>query len=88
METLRVELTCGNQNLGEVFIKRGIFQEDSLSPLLFVICLIPLSHILRNMNQEYHFEKEHQKISHLLFMDDLKLYASSQKALDSKNFRL
>ena len=83
MRSWRVELTCGSDSLGEVFIKRGIFQGDSLSPLLFVICLIPVTYILRNMSQGYHFEMNELKINHLLFMDDLKLYASSQKALDS-----
>ena len=29
------ELTAGNQRLGNVKIKRGIFQGDSLSPLLY-----------------------------------------------------
>ena len=33
-------LTTGQNVLGEVRIQRGIFQGDSLSPLLFVICLI------------------------------------------------
>lgn len=83
MKSWRVELTCGEQNLGEVAIKRGIFQGDSLSPLLFVICLIPLTLLLRKMDQGYHFETNKQKINHLLFMDDLKLYASSEKALES-----
>ena len=34
-----------NEELARVNIQRGIFQGDTLSPL-FVICLIPLSHIL------------------------------------------
>ena len=40
-------LCSGNSELGEVQIKRGIFQGDSLSPLVFVLTLIPLSLILR-----------------------------------------
>ena len=43
MEKWKTVLTTNNQVLGEVRIRRGIFQGDSLSPLLFVICLIPLS---------------------------------------------
>ena len=37
MEKWRVMLCAGNSELGEVDIKRGIFQEDSLSPLVFFI---------------------------------------------------
>jgi len=33
MKAWRVELTCGEQILGEVKINRGIFQGDTLSPL-------------------------------------------------------
>ena len=40
-------LCSGNSELGEVEIKRGIFQGDSLSLLVFVLALIPLSLILR-----------------------------------------
>ena len=83
MKTWRVELTCGNENLGEVSIKRGIFQGDSLSPLLFVACLIPMTYVLRKCGAGYDFSSNGQKINHLLFMDDLKLYAKSEKALDS-----
>ena len=31
------KLTAGNQGLGNVKIKRGIFQGDSLTPLLFLL---------------------------------------------------
>ena len=47
MEKWKVMLCSGNSELGEVEIKRGIFQRDSLSPLVFVLALIPLSLILR-----------------------------------------
>ena len=42
MEKWRVMLCTGNSELGEVDIKRDIFQGDSLSPLVFVLALIPL----------------------------------------------
>ena len=41
MKNWRVELTSMGQKLGEVNIRRGIFQGDSLSPILFVMALIP-----------------------------------------------
>ena len=83
MKTWRVELTCVNQQLGEVNIKRGIFQGDTLSPLLFVVAMIPLTHVLRKMKSGYEFTKNKEKINHLLYMDDLKLYAKNEKELDS-----
>ena len=74
---------CRNSELREVDIKRGIFQGDSLSPLVFVLALIPLSLILRKAKTAYEFSGSKEKISHLLFMDDLKLYSRSEKELDS-----
>ena len=73
MKAWRVDLTCNNQSLGGVDIKQGIFQGDSLSILLFVLCLIPLSVILHNSKRAYQFSSHKEKINHLLFMDDLKL---------------
>ncbi len=55
MKSWRVELTCAGQLLGEVKVKRGIFQGDSLSPLLFVCAMIPLTHILRKTKPGYEF---------------------------------
>ena len=63
--------------------ERRIFQGDSLSLLLFVVCLLPLTHILRDAGPGYHFATNGQKVSHLLFMNDLKLYATNEKSLES-----
>ena len=38
-ETWKTELTACNESLGEVDIRRGIFQRDSFSPLLFLLFL-------------------------------------------------
>ena len=40
MEKRKVILFSGNSESGEVEIKRGIFQGNSLSPLVFVLALI------------------------------------------------
>ena len=46
-----------NSELGKVEIKRGIFQGHSLSPLVFVLALIPFSLILRKAKAAYEFSE-------------------------------
>ena len=76
-------LCSGNSELGEVEIKRGIFQGDSLSHSVCVLALIPLSLILREAEAAYEFSESKEKINHLLLLNDLKLYSRSEKGLDS-----
>ena len=83
MKNWRTNLMSNGQNLGDVNIRRGIFQGDSLSPLLFVVYLIPLSVILRKTKGKYQPSKESESIHHLLFMDDLKLCGSDERQIDS-----
>ena len=47
MQTWRVELTAEGRSIAETKIQRGIFQGDELSPLLFIIAMMPLNHLLR-----------------------------------------
>ena len=83
MEKSKLMLCSGNSELSEVEIKRGIFQGDSLSPLVFVLALIPLGLILRKAKTAYEFSESKEKINHLLFTDDLKLYSRSEKGFDA-----
>ena len=76
-------LSSGNAELSEVEIKRGIFQGDSLSSLVFVLALIPLNLILRKAKSPYEFSESKEKINRLLFMDGLKLYSRIEKGFDS-----
>ena len=69
--------------LGHVDIRRGISQGDSLSPLLFIVIILPLTLVLRKMTAKYKLAKDMKPINHLLFMDDLKLYETSKDQLDS-----
>ena len=71
----------------DIKIKRGIFQGDSLSPLLFCLTIDPLSKILNSLDTGYNLgrgrsRKENKRVNHLLFMDDLKLYADSEEKLE------
>ena len=83
MNRWKTVLTANNEVIGEVEIKRGIFQGDTLSPLLFIMVLIPLSMVLKEMDCGYQFTKGGVKVNHLLFMDDLKLYGKSERELNS-----
>jgi len=53
-------------------MKRDI-SRDSLSPLLFCIALIPLTNELNRADCGCQVHGTERKISHLLYMDDLKL---------------
>jgi hypothetical protein len=50
-------------------------------PLLLCICLIPLTAQLNRLNRGYEERITKTKISHLLYMDDLKLIAKSEEEL-------
>ena len=59
---------------------RGLFQGDSLSPLLFCLSIMPLSHVLRSIDS-YKSRSFGGRVTHLLFMDDLKVYARDDRAM-------
>ena len=84
MKQWNTELTASNQRLGNVKIRRGIFQGDSLSPLLLVLVMIPLILVLRQTKASHEIKKGGKKINHLLFMDDLKLFAKNSLSKYSK----
>ena len=66
---------------GPISIKRGIFQGDSLSPLLFTMSLNPLSRKLQKTGYGYQLDKQ-TKTNHLFYVDDLKLYGTSNSQLN------
>lgn len=75
------ELYCKNDKkeikTNRIFFKRGIYQGDPLSSLWFCLCLNPLSNILNTSPYGYKLNTtENFKITHLFYMDDLKIYAS------------
>ena len=76
-------MTAGGKSLAEVKIQRGIFQGDAPSPLLFVIAMMSLNHILRKFTAGYELSKSQEKINHLMYMDDIKMFAKNEKELET-----
>ena len=83
MKNWRVELTAGGKSLAETKIQRGIFQGDTLSPLQFIIAMMPLNHILRKCTAGHKLSRSQEKINHLMYMDDIKLFAKNEKELET-----
>ena len=71
--TLNLTHQNGKLKSKPIKINSGIFQRDSLSPLLFCLSLIPLSKELNRTRYGYNIQK--RSINHLFYMDDLMLFA-------------
>ena len=76
-------IKVGGINIGRMKIRRGIFEDDSLSLLLFVLAVIPLSIMLRKVKAGYDLGGNKGTVNHFLFMDDLKLYEKNKRQLDT-----
>ena len=79
MKTWRVELTAGGRRLAEAKIQR-----DTLLPLIFIIAMMPLNHILRKCTAGYKLNRSQEKVNHLMYMDDIKLFAKNDKELETR----
>ena len=79
MKNWKVELTAGGKTVAGVKMPRAIFQGDVLSLLLFIIAMMPLYYILRNYTGGYKFTKSQEKISHIVYMDNIKLFGKNEK---------
>lgn len=65
-----------------ITLRRGLFQGDSLSPLLFCLTVAPLSNELRE-GRGFRSEFQRHPVTHLMFMDDLKVYEENSEKLES-----
>lgn len=60
--------------------KRGLLQGDALSPLVFCLCIAPVSEAIRHMEFGYK-PLVGAQITHSFFMDDLKIYCHAKAKL-------
>ncbi|KAF9762034.1 Retrovirus-related Pol polyprotein from type-1 retrotransposable element R2 [Nosema granulosis] len=80
----KITLFAKNNLILKKRVSRGVLQDDSLSPLLFVVCMDPLSKCLNAkfpMVQIPIDIEECYSTNHLLFIDDLKLLAEDESTL-------
>ncbi len=83
MWSSRFELGRGRRTVKvNLQFRRGLFQGDSLSPLLFCLSIAPLSGALRYELGGVTFPGFKTCITHLLYMDDLKVYATGRRSLE------
>ena len=59
------------------------FPSDALSPLLFIIAMMPFNLILRKCIAGYKLSWSQEKINHLMYMDDIKPFAKNEKELET-----
>ena len=64
--------------LAEVKIQVGIFQGESLSPLLFVKVMTLLNHIFRKSTGGYKLGESQEKINHRIYLDGIKRFAKNK----------
>ena len=76
-------LNSNGSDLCKVGINRDIFQGDSLLSLIFVICMIPLSFLLRKVKLSNEWGKDEFKLNNLLLMDDFKLFKKRDGQIDT-----
>ena len=84
--TLHVRTSAGNQEIGPLIIKRGILQGDAFCVKLYTLCLNPIAWYVRGTEGYSLSHAKNTKITHCLFVDDLKTYhKSSAKATTLTN---
>ena len=66
MPNCKTILTSSGTTLAEVNIRRAIFQGDSLSPLLVIVAMIPMTRVLERTEFGYQLKKGGSRINHLI----------------------
>ena len=72
----------GNETSSVISFNRGFPQGDALCPRLFTLCLNPVAWKLRSTEGYRLARHGRSKVTDLLYIEDLKVFAASQAKLD------
>ena len=73
----------GHETSGPIRFTKGLPQGDALCPRLFTLCLNPVAWLL-SASQGYRLSKPLEtKVTHLLYVDNLKVFAASEAKLNT-----
>ena len=79
--TLEIVTAQGKERIGPIKVNRGIMQGDDFSVLLYAISVDPISWAIRTSEGYRLTHEKNDKVTHLLFVDDLKCYTRSEQKL-------
>ena len=79
--SITIDTVNGKEQLEPINVKRGILQKDSFVVKLFILCLDPIAWTIRGYEGYQLTHDRTMKITHLSFVDDLKLYAKSENKI-------
>ena len=79
---ITVRTRQGMETSDVIHFNKGLPQGDALCPRLFTLCLNPVSWKLKASEGYKPSKPINGKITHLLYIDDMKIYATSESKLD------
>ena len=90
----KINLKYGNNSVGQIQLKNGILQGDSMSPLLFTMAIDPIlnkiDEILEGVDIK-DIKRKKVNIKKIVYMDDLKIFINSKEnsaEIDEKIIKL
>ena len=79
---ITVKTRQGIETSDVTHFNKGLSQGDALCPRLFTLCLNPVSWKLKASEGYKPSRHTNGKITHVLYIDDMKIYATSESILD------
>ena len=81
------QTTQGKDISPKIRFKKGLPQGDALCPMLFISCLNPIAWKVRTTEGYRRSKPISTKTTHLLYIDDMKLFAASENKLVERAWR-